>query len=154
PDFCTQQRYPDPSRENPNKLDFGTILKHLGLFLATFICVSLAGAAFVGFHPSFFFFKLPSLTDFLRGTLFAVLLLGFLGVHEFGHYFAGVYHKIRVTLPYFIPVPFGIGTLGAVIRIKERINHSYKMFDVGVAGPLAGFVVSLGVLLWGFATLP
>src|SRR5699024_5145769 len=80
--------------------------------------------------------------------------LGFLGVHEFGHYFASLYHKIKVTLPYFIPIPLGIGTMGAVIRIKQKINDSHKLFDVGAAGPLAGFVVSLTVLLVGFATLP
>lgn len=138
----------------PNKPDAKAILKHLGLFLVTFVCVSLAGAGFVGFTPSFFPLALPSLPDFWRGALFATLLLGFLGVHEFGHYFAAVYHKIRVTLPYFIPAPFGIGTFGAVISIKQKINDSHKMFDVGAAGPLAGFLVSIGVLLYGFFTLP
>src|SRR5699024_3178680 len=84
----------------------------------------------------------------------AALLLAFLGVHEFGHYFAAYFHKIRVTLPYFIPLPLGIGTLGAVIRIKQRIKHSHEMFDVGAAGPIAGFVIALGVLLYGLFTLP
>jgi hypothetical protein len=138
----------------PNRPDVKTILKHVGLFLLTFACVALAGAGFVGFQQSLFPIALPNLSDFWRGALFAALLLGFLGVHEFGHYFAAVYHKIKVTLPYFIPIPIGIGTLGAVIRIRQKINDSYKMFDVGVAGPLAGFVVSIGVLLYGFATLP
>lgn len=141
-------------KAQPNNPDAKTTLKHLGLFLVTFACVALAGAGFVGFTPSLFPLALPTLSDFWRGALFATLLLGFLGVHEFGHYFASVYHKIRVSLPYFIPVPFGIGTLGAVISIRQKINDSYKMFDVGVAGPLAGFVVSIGVLLFGFATLP
>lgn len=139
---------------NPNRPDGKTILKHVGLFLLTFICVTLAGAGFVGFTPSLFPVALPTLADFWRGVLFAGLLLGFLGVHEFGHYFAALYHRIRVTLPYFIPIPFGIGTLGAVIRIKQKINHSHKMFDVGVAGPIAGFIVSIVVLLFGFSTLP
>lgn len=89
-----------------------------------------------------------------QGALFAALLLGFLATHEFGHYFAAVYHKVRVTLPYFIPIPLGIGTMGAVIRIKEQIHSTKKLFDVGVSGPVAGFVVSLGILLYGFATLP
>jgi len=142
------------SSVHQNRPDTKTILKHLGLFLLTFGCVSLAGAQFVGFQQSLFPVALPSLSDFWRGVLFAGLLLGFLGVHEFGHYFAALYHKIRVTLPYFIPFPMGIGTFGAVIRIKQKINHSYKMFDVGAAGPLAGFVISLGILLFGFATLP
>ena len=132
----------------------GTILKHLTLFVLTFACVSLVGANFVGFNAPFFPFIMPDTHDLLRGVLFATLLLGFLTVHEFGHFFAALYHRIKVTLPYYIPIPLGIGTLGAVIRIKQKINHTHKMFDVGVAGPLAGFVVSLGVLLYGFATLP
>lgn len=89
-----------------------------------------------------------------QGALFATLLLAFLATHEFGHYFAAVYHKVRVSLPYFIPVPFGIGTLGAVIRIEERIRDTRSLFDIGIAGPVAGFIVSFIILLYGFATLP
>lgn len=149
------QEVPEASREqNPNRPGAKTILKHFGLFVLTFFFVSWAGAQFVGFHVSALPFIFPVWSDFFRGVLFAVLLLAFLGIHEFGHYFAGVYHKIRVTLPYFIPLPFALGTLGAVIRIKQKIRHSYEMFDIGIAGPLAGFVVALTVLLYGFATLP
>lgn len=144
--------------ETPHKpkpeFDAKTIIKHLALFIITFACVALAGAGFVGFEPSLFPVMLPNLSDFYRGLLFAALLLGFLGTHEFGHFFAAMYHKIKVSLPYFIPIPLGIGTVGAVIRIKQKINDTYKMFDVGIAGPLAGFVVSLVVLLYGFSTLP
>lgn len=140
--------------KQPNRPDTKTMLKHLALFIITFITVSLAGAGFVGFTPSIFPASLPMLSDFYRGMLFAGLLLGFLGVHEFGHYFAAVYHKVKVTLPYFIPIPLGIGTVGAVIRIKQQINDTRKMFDVGIAGPLAGFVVSIIILLYGFSTLP
>lgn len=143
---------------NPNQdqssLDIKTILKHLSLFVITVITVSLAGAGFVGFNPSLFPVSLPTLSDFFRGLLFAGLLLAFLGVHEFGHYFAALYHHVKVTLPYFIPVPLGIGTLGAVIRIKQKINSTIEMFDVGAAGPLTGFIVAIGVLLYGFSTLP
>ncbi len=89
-----------------------------------------------------------------QGALFAALLLAFLGTHEFGHYFAAVYHNVKVTLPYFIPIPVGIGTLGAVIKIEERIRNTRKLFDIGISGPIAGFVVSLIILLYGFATLP
>lgn len=137
-----------------SEFDGKTILKHLALFIITFICVALAGAGFVGFEPSLFPVMLPNLSDFYRGLLFAALLLGFLGTHEFGHFFAAMYHRIKVSLPYFIPIPLGIGTVGAVIRIKQKINDTYKMFDVGIAGPLAGFVVSLAILLYGFSTLP
>lgn len=142
-----------PQHPEPSKNAIGRIeaLKHLGLFIITFISVSWTGILFVGFNDPFQFVT----SDLFRGALFSFLLLSFLTVHEFGHYFAAIRHKISVTLPYFIPLPFiGIGTLGAVIRIKERIKHSYKMFDVGVAGPLAGFLVALAVLLIGFVTLP
>ncbi|TYP93863.1 hypothetical protein LX73_1578 [Fodinibius salinus] len=142
------------SQQVRQELDPKTIAKHLALFLITVLTVSLTGSSFVGFNPAPFPLGLPSLSDFFRGLLFAGLLLGFLGVHEFGHYFAAVYHKIKVTLPYFIPIPLGIGTFGAVIRIKQKINDTYKMFDVGASGPLAGFVVSLVVLIYGFSTLP
>ena len=125
-------------------------LLHLGLFVLTFASVTYAGATWVG-HTANTTSLWPLLQD---GMVFAVLLLTFLGVHEFGHYFAAVYHNIRTTLPYFIPIPIFIGTMGAVIRIKEQVNNSTKLFDIGIAGPLAGFVVSLVVLLYGFATLP
>ncbi|MTI87442.1 MAG: site-2 protease family protein [Balneolaceae bacterium] len=140
--------------EPKNNPDTTTILKHLGLFLLTLFSVTMTGANFVGFDPVLFPFAFPSTPDMLRGLLFAVLLLGFLTVHEFGHYFAAVYHKVKVTLPYYIPIPAGVGTMGAVIRIKERINRMYKLFDVGASGPIAGFVVALAVLLIGFVTLP
>ncbi|MEX2478455.1 MAG: site-2 protease family protein [Gracilimonas sp.] len=143
------------SEEEPkNKPDTRTKLKHLGLFLLTVFFVTMTGANFVGFDPVLFPFGIPNTVDLLRGLLFAGLLLGFLTFHEFGHYFAAVYHKIKVTLPYYIPLPIGIGTLGAVIRIKEPIRRMHKLFDVGAAGPVAGFIVALTVLLIGFATLP
>ena len=89
------------------------------------------------------------------GLRYAIPLLGFLTVHEFGHYFAARYHRINTSLPYYIPFPYnGIGNFGAVIRIREPIPSTRTLFDVGAAGPLAGFVVAFGVLLFGFATLP
>ena len=140
-----------------NRPDLKTILKHLGLFVLTFISVSVIGAVFVGFGGEPIFIGpigLPAGEDLYRGMLFACLLLSFLTFHEFGHYFAAVYHNIKVSLPYYIPLPVGIGTLGAVIRIKEKIHQTKQLFDVGVAGPVAGFIVALIVLLIGFATLP
>lgn len=154
PDYTGAPSDTDSEGGNPNRYDGKTVFKHTSLFVITVITVALTGASFVGFNASLFPVVLPGMSDFLRGLLFAGLLLGFLGVHEFGHFFAAMRHKVRVTLPYFIPIPLGIGTLGAVIRIKEKINDTRKMFDVGVAGPLAGLVVSLAVLLYGFSTLP
>lgn len=140
-----------PQRSSPaNKPTVVDILKHTTLFVITFACVTFFGIIFVGqdIHAEGYLDMWP------HGALFAVLLLGFLATHEFGHYFAAVYHKVRVTLPYFIPIPLGIGTMGAVIRIKEQIQSTKKLFDIGISGPIAGFIVSFGILLYGFATLP
>ena len=86
---------------------------------------------------------------------FAGGLIFFLTVHEFGHYTLARLHGVRTSLPYFIPAPFiGIGTLGAVISIREPIPSARKLFDIGASGPLAGFVITLILLLWALATLP
>ncbi len=91
----------------------------------------------------------------LDGIKFGFSLLLFLTVHEFGHYFAARYHSVDTSLPYYIPLPFvGVGTLGAVIRIREPVPSMRKLFDIGAAGPLAGFVVAVGILLYALATLP
>ena len=145
------------SEEPKNKPDTKTILKHLALFVLTFISVSVVSSIFVGLGNGISTIGplvLPGTEDLLRGALFASLLLSFLTFHEFGHYFAAVYHNIKVSLPYYIPLPVGIGTLGAVIRIKEKIHQTKKLFDIGIAGPIAGFIVSLIVLIVGFSTLP
>jgi hypothetical protein len=140
----------EEDRRNINRPDKKAVFKHSLLFVLTFICVSFTGILWVGQTAN-----AETITDMLpEGILFATVFLFFLASHEFGHYFAAVYHRVRVTLPYFIPVPFGIGTLGAVIRIKEKIEDSRKLFDIGIAGPIAGFVISLLTLLYGFATLP
>lgn len=133
-----------------NKPGFAEILKHSTLFIVTFACVTFFGILWVGqdVHAESYLDMWP------QGALFATLFLAFLATHEFGHYFAAVYHKVRVSLPYFIPIPLGIGTIGAVIRIKEQIRTTKKLFDIGISGPIAGFIVSLIVLLIGFATLP
>ena len=89
------------------------------------------------------------------GLRFGLSLLLFLTVHEFGHYFAARFHGVATSLPYYIPLPYlGVGTLGALIRIREPVPTSSKLFDIGVAGPLAGFAVALIILIAAFATLP
>jgi len=98
--------------------------------------------------------------DFLSGFYFSLPFLGILTFHEFGHYFTAKYHKIKVSLPYYIPLWFGfigapsLGTMGAFIRIKESIQSRTKYFDVGVSGPVAGFVVAIICFVVGFQTLP
>tara|TARA_Y100001935_G_scaffold196819_1_gene164902 strand:+ start:7161 stop:8405 length:1245 start_codon:yes stop_codon:yes gene_type:complete len=155
----TKEEKSPVNTEPKNKPTLKTIGFHLLLFVLTFASVSVVSTFLVGRDIQTFMLggipiPYPSGGDLLTGALFAALLLSFLTFHEFGHYFAAVYHKVRVTLPYYIPMPVGIGTLGAVIRIKEQIHDTRKLFDIGVAGPLAGFVVSLIVLLIGFSNLP
>jgi membrane-associated protease RseP (regulator of RpoE activity) len=89
---------------------------------------------------------------FTNGWPFALSLMGILAAHEFGHYLAGRYHGVHVTLPYFIPFPFSqIGTLGAFINMKELPRNRKILLDIGVAGPLGGMIVAIPVLLYGLS---
>jgi membrane-associated protease RseP (regulator of RpoE activity) len=87
----------------------------------------------------------------LAGMPFSLTLITILLAHEFGHYFACRYYGVNASLPYFIPAPTLIGTLGAVIRIRSPIYSKQVLFDVGIAGPLAGFVFLLPALGIGLA---
>jgi membrane-associated protease RseP (regulator of RpoE activity) len=87
----------------------------------------------------------------LPGLPFSLTLLTILLAHEFGHYFACVYYRIDASLPYFLPAPTFTGTLGAFIRIRAPIYSKRVLFDVGVAGPIAGFVFLLPALAIGLA---
>ncbi len=89
----------------------------------------------------------PSILGY--GCSFALPLLLILGAHEMGHYLACRRHGIRATLPHFLPAPTLIGTFGAFIRIKGPIPSRRALFDVGIAGPLAGFLVTIPVLIYG-----
>jgi membrane-associated protease RseP (regulator of RpoE activity) len=92
--------------------------------------------------------------NLVQGWPFSLTLLGVLVAHEFGHYFAARYHKVAVTLPFFIPLPVGFGTLGAFIQLKEPVPDRRKLFDIGVAGPLAGLVIAIPLLFVGLTTSP
>ena len=87
----------------------------------------------------------------LNGFPFALTLLGILLAHEMGHYFACRYYGIAATYPYFVPTPTIFGTMGAFIRIRSPIVSRRALFDIGIAGPLVGFVVALPVLILGIA---
>jgi membrane-associated protease RseP (regulator of RpoE activity) len=136
---------------------------HLLLFGLTLASTVYAGGQWVnrvlhyeaqGETVSLFFATVP-MGWVVDGLRYALPLLGFLTVHEFGHYFAARHHRVKTSLPYYIPFPFnGIGNFGAVIRIRQAVPSTRKLFDIGVTGPLAGFVVALGALIYGFATLP
>lgn len=90
------------------------------------------------------------------GLPYAVSILLILGAHEMGHYFAARYHKLAVTLPYFIPMPFlelnSFGTMGAFIQLRQPMKNRKMLFDVGAAGPLAGLVFAVPILFIGLAT--
>ncbi len=96
------------------------------------------------------FFK--DLSSFLPAVWFMLALMFILMFHEFGHYFAARYHKADVSLPYFIPAPTLFGTLGAFIKSRSPFRNRRELFDVGVAGPLAGFVPAVIVLILGMVT--
>ncbi len=138
------------------------ILIQVALFVATFFTTTLAGVEWQG-GKSFLSLLPPAINldytwaDFQSGLWYSVPFLFILTVHEFGHYFTARFHKIAVTLPYYIPVPFipfSLGTFGAVIRIKGRVFSNIQHFDIGLAGPLAGFIAALFILFYGFRTLP
>jgi hypothetical protein len=85
------------------------------------------------------------------GIPFSLTLLGILLAHEFGHFILAERNGVYATLPYFVPAPTLIGTFGALIRIKSPIRSRKALFDIGIAGPIAGFLVALPVLMWGLA---
>ena len=125
---------------------------HLGLFALTFVTVTLAGVQWLNKDPT-------ELSNFSFGLTYALLILLFLLTHEMGHYFAARRHHVETTLPYFLPFPpyLGImpfGTFGAVIRIRSELRDRRTLFDVGASGPIAGFIICLLILIWGFTHLP
>jgi membrane-associated protease RseP (regulator of RpoE activity) len=130
--------------------------KKLVLFILTFICTTLSGSELIT-GKSLFFTEGYGWVDFFEGMPYAISFLFILTVHEFGHYFTAKYYKVEVTLPNYIPgyLPgFSLGTFGALIRIVGPIRSRKQYFDIGIAGPLAGFVVAVGILFYGFTHLP
>jgi membrane-associated protease RseP (regulator of RpoE activity) len=132
-----------------------TLFIHLGLFILTFITTLFAGVEWTaGQSKTYEFSQL-----ILNGLPYSASVLFFLSVHEFGHYFAAKFHKVKTTLPFYIPFPpmlgfLNFGTMGAVIKTKSTIQNNKAMFDIGAAGPIAGFVASLIILIYGFTHLP
>ena len=119
---------------------------HVVLFLLTCLTTLLAGS-----HAFFAFDPLEEPGRILHGVPFAFTLLGILGTHEFGHYFTARYYKASVSLPYFIPAPPPtFGTFGAIIRMRSPVKNRNSLFDIAVAGPLAGLVIAVPAILLGF----
>ena len=136
-------------REPAPKKRFGVWLNIL-LFLLTFFTTTFAGVAWLNMDPY-------DLTNFRYGLPYSILLLFFLSAHEFGHYFAAKYHKVKVTLPFYIPFPLFLnpfGTMGAVIRMQSPTRSKKALFDIGIAGPIAGFIVASLLLIYGMTHLP
>lgn len=113
------------------------------LFALTLVTTTWAGAA----HEGVNLLREPG--RFAVGLPYSLGLLAILGVHELGHYFMARRHGIHVTPPYFIPVPFALGTFGAFIQMKSPTENRRALFDVAVAGPLAGLVVAIPALVVG-----
>lgn len=134
---------------------------HLLLFLVTLATTTLAGTEWM--FPGAFVLAEDSILSwdlFWQGLWFSVPFLGILTAHEFGHYLMARHYRVMVTLPYYIPLWLGfmgglsIGTLGAFIRIKEIVPSRAQLFDIGAAGPLAGYAAILLVLAYGYTHLP
>jgi membrane-associated protease RseP (regulator of RpoE activity) len=123
-------------------------LVNLVLFVLTVASTVLAGA--VEAHPEANLDELPYLLA--SGIPFSASVMAILGAHEMGHYIVARIHGVDSTLPFFIPMPLGpFGTLGAFIRIRSALPSRAAVFDIGAAGPFAGFIVGLPLLFWGFA---
>jgi membrane-associated protease RseP (regulator of RpoE activity) len=140
---------------------------HALLLLVTLVCTTVAG----GFHYASFVSDFGARAEQVsagglmsyiwpHGFWYSLTLLIILGAHEMGHYLACRYHRVDATLPYFLPAPLPLtGTIGAFIRIREAFPNRRILFDIGVAGPLAGFVVLvpalfLGITMSNVAPLP
>ncbi len=137
------------------------LVKFFGFLFLTLLTTTLAGAEWTTqtyvVNPEPFNMTWET---FLQGFEFSVPFLLILTCHEFGHYLTARHYKIDVSLPLYLPFWLGfigapsIGTFGAFIRIRQKIKSRLEYFDVGIAGPLAGFVVAIFVLSYGFTHLP
>jgi membrane-associated protease RseP (regulator of RpoE activity) len=132
------------------------VWRHVALFALTVVTTTFAGAlhfyAFsLGFNPPAG--ASPDLTDvrfYAAGFWYSLTILAILGCHEMGHYYACRYYRVDATLPFFLPAPLPLtGTLGAFIRIRSRMPSKVALFDIGLSGPIAGFIVAVPALFIG-----
>ncbi len=115
------------------------------LFAATVVTTTIAGAIQKGLDP----FASPY--NVLHGLPFSTALIGILLFHELGHYFVSRFYNVPASLPYFIPVPTLIGTMGAIIRMRSPIRDRRMLFDIGIAGPLAGLSLAIPAVIFGLS---
>jgi hypothetical protein len=161
---------PDPNDRNdefvppPLPPRHGKLWVQLALFAATIFTTTLTGGChYVSFTTDFATlsdggsgqFGWPMFANpafYLHGLWYSLTILAILGCHEMGHYVMCLRYRVDATRPYFLPAPLPLtGTLGAFIRIKSRIPNKIALFDIGVAGPIAGFVVAVPALFLGLA---
>jgi len=142
--------YLAPKRPEPKKDKVST---NIILFVLTVFSVMLAGAQPVGPMPNDLAGQVLAFAkSIFTGWPFALSLLGILVAHELGHYFMSRYHKTPATLPYFIPFPLSpLGTMGAAIIMRGIPKNKRVLFDIGIAGPIAGLVVAIPVLFFGLS---
>ncbi|WP_435155404.1 site-2 protease family protein [Haladaptatus sp. DFWS20] len=127
----------------------GVPWKNVLLFVATILSTLWAGASWYHVNP-----VSDPVTAVLTAWPFTLAVMGVLGTHELGHYVMSRYHGVDATLPYFIPMPTLIGTMGAVIRMKGQMPDRKALFDIGVSGPLAGLVATVIVTAIGLTMDP
>jgi membrane-associated protease RseP (regulator of RpoE activity) len=129
------------------------VWRYIVLFLLTVLTTTLVGQShYLSFYLGFAQREIPytAWELFLRGFWYSAPILAILGTHELGHYYACRYYRVDASRPYFLPVPLPLtGTLGAFIRIRQPIPSKRQLFDIGIAGPIAGFVVAVPVLFLG-----
>src|SRR5659263_118413 len=118
------------------------------LAIATIFTTMVVGSLLFGADP------ITSPADVLKGLPFTIAIMTVLGAHESGHYIVAKKHGMRTSLPYFIPFPNMIGTMGAVIKHKGPIPNRKALFDVGISGPLIGLIVSIVVTIIGLLQAP
>src|SRR5450631_2657224 len=125
------------------------LLLHVGLFLATFLTTTAAGAMLM--HARAGVEGWEAILPIADGLSYSLPLMLILLSHELGHYLVARLHGVDASLPYFIPLPpsFGLGTMGAVIGMRDVTSDRRKLIDIGAAGPLAGLLVAVPVLLYG-----
>ena len=127
--------------------------RYVVLFALTLLSTTQAGGLHYASFTTAFSEQIPRIPIFsllLHGLWYSLSILAILGCHELGHYFACRYYRVDSSRPYFLPMPFLLtGTLGAFIRIRAPIPGKRALFDIGIAGPIAGVLVALPVLLIG-----
>lgn len=140
---------PKPSAGKPRKVI------NLGMFLATVVTVAIASSILI-FNADQRLTAALFANSNLNWQVFilAASILGIIALHELGHVAAVRHHRMDASLPYFIPAPPPIGTFGAVISLRSPPANRDQLFDLGFSGPLAGFIATIGVAIFAFATAP